>query len=126
MSGINEMELSRAVTENSRFNLTVSNLNEWVIDWLSKTLEKDRSEISIGSSFSDFGMDSVKCLEMANDLEEATGCEIDPTIAWEAPTVAELVKIVCEQSNSVSINTEEKGEVGDEISDEELLALLSE
>ena len=100
-------------------------LNEWVINWLILNVDAARKDISLSMSFSDFGMDSVKCLELAHDLENKACVTIDPTVAWQTPTIGELITLVCKKQTE-NIQTPEKPKAAEKetISDDELMSLI--
>jgi len=106
-------------------------IEEWVIDWLAKNLNVQSRDISLNSAFADFGVDSIKAVELAQDIEDTFQIEVDPVVAWEAPTVSHLIahitafvtSVAPEESKSEP-NVSKKYEFLD-MSDEEFIAMLT-
>ncbi|NJR16077.1 MAG: AMP-binding protein [Calothrix sp. CSU_2_0] len=67
-------------------------IQTWLINWLSQKLYIQPEEIDPNRAFADYGMDSVIAVELAQDLQEWLGISqaLEPTIAWNFPTIAEL------------------------------------
>ena len=73
---------------------TESDIRDWCRNYLTMTLEIPAVQISPETRFSRLGMDSASMLTFLVGLEEWLDVEIDPEIAFEHPTLAELAKYV--------------------------------
>lgn len=64
----------------------------WLIQWLSRNLQVEPTEIDPDRAFADYGIDSVTAVELAVDIQEAWNLpdELDATVAWNFPTIAAL------------------------------------
>jgi acyl carrier protein len=49
-----------------------------------------RPPASDHASFADLGLDSMSAIELAFELDKATELELEPTIFWLYPTIAQL------------------------------------
>ncbi len=63
---------------------------EKVKEILMEKTDKDASEITMETSFSDLGIDSLDIVEMSMDLEDAFGIELE--VDEKLATVGDLVK----------------------------------
>ncbi|WP_246192789.1 acyl carrier protein [Kitasatospora atroaurantiaca] len=55
-------------------------------------------ELDATVPFTEYGLDSVAALHLYGDIEDAFGFSLDPTLAWEYPTVAELAGFLATES----------------------------
>jgi acyl carrier protein len=69
---------------------SVDSLRSWLIDWLAREMEIDRSRIDLGQAFLSYGMDSMKAMMMVGDLEAMLGLRLPPTLAWDYPDIHSL------------------------------------
>lgn len=114
----------------------VSEINAWVANQLKIPL----SSVDANRSFSEYGFDSVMGIEIAMFLERKYQVDIDSTVIWNYPTVAELAAWLhheiqpklAESSAEIQPPASPKpdgnqgvpGNEINELSDEELLGLL--
>ncbi|BAZ08809.1 beta-ketoacyl synthase [Calothrix sp. NIES-4071] len=57
----------------------------------------DSQLISLDAGFFDLGMDSLTSIELRNCLQTSLKCSIPPTVAFDYPTVGELVNYLAQQ-----------------------------
>lgn len=69
---------------------TVAAVQTWLVNWLSQELKIEPQAIKLNKSFADYGLDSVVAVELAEDLGNWLGRELDATIAWNFPTITSL------------------------------------
>ena len=69
---------------------TADVIQEWIGKWLSKQLKLSLQAINPSKSFTDYGMDSVVAVELAQDLGEWLHQPLDATVAWNFPTIKAL------------------------------------
>jgi acyl-CoA synthetase (AMP-forming)/AMP-acid ligase II/alkylation response protein AidB-like acyl-CoA dehydrogenase/acyl carrier protein len=71
---------------------TQSALQQWLVEWLSRTLNLAIAEIEPDRAFADYGMDSVMAVELAQEIQDSwtLAQELDATVAWNFPTIAAL------------------------------------
>ncbi|MCM0591135.1 MAG: AMP-binding protein [Gloeotrichia echinulata DEX184] len=125
----NGNEATQTITLNHQ---TPEMLETWICEWLNKKLKVDPDTIKPSLSFADFGLDSIFAVELAQDITDWCGLEVEATIVWNYPTVEALANYLAEGLNHtdasiVSANLPEKEEVLKvlgQISDEEMSALL--
>jgi acyl carrier protein len=71
----------------------------WLINRLSLYLQRGESEIAVNVPFAEYGLDSVAALSLFGDIEDEFGLYLEPTVAWDHPTVAALASFLVEQSD---------------------------
>ncbi len=72
--------------------VTMSYLQEWCIDHLSRVLEVPRSKVDPSSEFSNLGLDSVTAVTMVLELETVLGIQLDPEMLFDYPTITSLAE----------------------------------
>lgn len=67
-------------------------LQAWLINMLAKRLRADPGQIDPEASLADFGMDSLIAIRVTSDLEKYLEIQLEPTLLWEHPNIAALVR----------------------------------
>jgi acyl carrier protein len=84
------------ITSEVKSNYESDEMNEETQDkllaWLASNLNLPLSSISKEISFSELGLDSISAVSLSQAIQEMWNIEIDPTIAWDFPTVNLLSK----------------------------------
>ncbi|MEY9870874.1 acyl carrier protein [Streptacidiphilus sp. MAP12-33] len=65
-------------------------LRRWITERVALYLERDPAAISLSVPLATYGLDSVVALSLCGDIEEEYGVELEPTVAWDYPTVEAL------------------------------------
>ncbi|MEH2326484.1 MAG: acyl carrier protein [Nostoc sp.] len=71
---------------------TAVEIQAWIVSYLADLLEVDSDEIEVTIPFDRYGLDSSAAVGLTGDLEDWLGCELDPTLLYDYPTVEALVK----------------------------------
>ena len=73
-------------------------LRRWISEWMVGNLQVPRGVVDPKKPFAEYGMDSVKAVEFAQDLEELLEdkVEIDEVVAWNYPNVDALIQYITE------------------------------
>jgi acyl carrier protein len=71
-----------------------SSIQHWLLARVAYYLERDPAEIDPGASLVGYGLDSVYALTLCGDIEDEYGLEVDPTLAWDYPTVEAIVGVL--------------------------------
>jgi acyl carrier protein len=77
--------------------ISVDSLKSWLIDWMMREMELDRSSIDPAESFLSYGMDSIQSMTMVGDLEATFELQLAPTLAWDYPDVNTLASYLAER-----------------------------
>lgn len=62
----------------------------WMVDWLAQTLQLPTTAIDVQRPLADYGLDSLKAVELAEALQSSLGIPLSPTLAYEYPTIEAL------------------------------------
>ncbi|MGK7957479.1 MAG: acyl carrier protein [Crocosphaera sp.] len=69
---------------------SASEIQLWLVNYLTDLLEVDSSKIDTTAPFTAFGLNSLTTAGMASDLAKWLGKEISPDSAYEYPTIEAL------------------------------------
>jgi acyl carrier protein len=86
------IELNPTSTVAAKQIPTAANIQAWIVSYLAELLEVDSDEIEVTIPFDRYGLDSSAAVGLTGDLEDWLGCELDPTLLYDYPTVEALVK----------------------------------
>lgn len=67
-------------------------VQEWMVAKLSNLLNMKPSEISVTAAITRYGVDSVRLVEVAADLEKWLGRKIDDEVLQDHPDIQSLAK----------------------------------
>ncbi|WP_328870173.1 acyl carrier protein [Streptomyces sp. NBC_00287] len=69
---------------------TERTLTDWLVHRVAEYLRTPPSEIDPAVPLAQYGLDSIAALSLCGDVEDAFGVPVDPTAAWDYPTVQAL------------------------------------
>jgi acyl carrier protein len=69
-------------------------LANWLVEKVAYYLRKDTSEIKTDQPLAGYGLDSVYAVSLCGDLEDLLSIYVEPTLAWDYPTINEIVKFL--------------------------------
>lgn len=67
-------------------------LQDWLTEKLAEELGRDAEDIDIDQPFAQYGVDSVLAVTLVADLEDAMGCELNPTLLFDYPSIAAIAQ----------------------------------
>lgn len=82
--------MTRLVTQTFN-NETLTN---WLVERVAYYLGKNTSEIKTDQPLGGYGLNSVYAVSLCGDLEDLLSIYIEPTLAWDYPTIDEIVKFL--------------------------------
>ncbi|MFJ9178085.1 acyl carrier protein [Streptomyces sp. NPDC102360] len=62
-------------------------IRAWLLDRVAYYLELPVADIDEGAALAELGLDSVYALTLCGDVEDRFGLVVEPTMAWDHPTV---------------------------------------
>ena len=74
-------------------------IQAWVKKYLVDDIEVEESLVLLSASFDAMGLDSVKQVELIGAMEDWLGTKIEPTLAYDYPTIAALSREISLQIN---------------------------
>ena len=69
---------------------TVPEIEAWITSKVLLYTEIEAADITPEASLVELGLDSAFALTLAGDIEDTYEIEVDPTFAWDYPTLREL------------------------------------
>ncbi|MEU3529448.1 acyl carrier protein [Streptomyces sp. NPDC038707] len=69
---------------------TTEELTTWLSDRIALYLKRRPQEIDPSVPLAEYGLDSVAALSLCGDIEEDYDLILEPTVAWDYPTVQAL------------------------------------
>lgn len=70
--------------------LAIEDLEAWLTDRIAAYDNTGGVAVTTTTPLTDLGLDSVYALALCGDIEDEFGIEVEPTIAWDHPTIKEL------------------------------------
>lgn len=77
--------------------VTADDLRQWVLARVAYYIEGEPENIDPDAKLVGYGLDSVYALTLCGDIEDEYGLVVDPTLAWDYPTVNAIVGYLGEQ-----------------------------
>ncbi|GBF80594.1 acyl carrier protein [Aphanothece sacrum] len=83
------------MSKNASDNLpTHTDIENWLISYVSQLLEIEPIKIDTQVSFNEYGLDSSAAIVLTGDLQEFIGSELDPTLLFDYPTIDALANYI--------------------------------
>jgi acyl carrier protein len=76
-------------------------LVDWLIDRIAVYLATCPAAIETDKTFGDYGLDSAFALNLCTDLETELGILVEPTIAWDYPTIHAIAGHLAESTGRI-------------------------
>ncbi|WP_347178615.1 acyl carrier protein [Streptomyces iconiensis] len=70
---------------------------DWLAARLSEFLQRPVAEIDPRTPFAEYGLDSVAALSLYGDIEDEFELYLEPTVAWDHPTVEDLARYLARE-----------------------------
>lgn len=71
-------------------------ISAWVTDKVAGYLDRPPGDIAPDVPFAAYGLQSVYALALCGDVEDEFGIAVEPSLAWDHPTVAALAAFLVE------------------------------
>ncbi|MGB7325903.1 MAG: AMP-binding protein [Rubripirellula sp.] len=69
----------------------------WMSQWLVARAGVDPVDVALEKPFADYGLDSMTAVEMSGEIEDWSGVELTPMVAWNYPNTATLSEFIADQ-----------------------------
>ncbi|MGI5157355.1 acyl carrier protein [Microbispora sp. CA-102843] len=69
---------------------SLSDLRRWLIERVAAYLRLPPAEIDPTVKLRTYGLDSIHALSLCVDVEETVGLLVEPTLAWDYPTIDDI------------------------------------
>ena len=97
-------------------------IESWMTEWLIVRGGVDPNDIDLEKPFADYGLDSMSAVEMSGEIEDWSGVELTPVVAWNHPTVSRMSSFIVDRLFADGHTLKRRNEV----SPAELESLLDE
>jgi acyl carrier protein len=77
--------------------VTQAAIESWMVEWLIARGGVAPHEIDVKRPFAEYGLDSMTAVEMSGEIEDWSGVELTPVVAWKHPTVSSLTGYITDQ-----------------------------
>ncbi len=74
-------------------------IESWLVAWIAKETRLDPSTVDAREPLVNFGLGSRQALLLVGDLEDWLGTRLEPSLAWEHPTVERLSVFLAARGN---------------------------
>ena len=78
-------------------NVTESDIRDWCIAYLRKTVDNPSIAIGPDASFAELGLDSASSAYFIVELEDWLGLELPPELVFDYPTITQLARYLVER-----------------------------
>ncbi|WP_433331284.1 acyl carrier protein [Spirillospora sp. CA-294931] len=69
-----------------------TDLRSWLREKVAHYAQRDAAEIDTSAALTTYGLDSVYALILCGDIEDRLGLVLEPTVAWDHPTIEALAR----------------------------------
>lgn len=69
-------------------------LRLWLVNYLARLVDAHPADIETRQSFASYGLGSLSAVRMAGDLETWLKREIPATLAWDYPTIEDVIQFL--------------------------------
>lgn len=76
---------------------TTESLTTWLAERIALYLNRQPAEIDSNVPLAEYGLDSVAALSLCGDIEDEFDLVMEPTVAWDYPTVHALASHLMEE-----------------------------
>jgi acyl carrier protein len=77
--------------------INVIPIQDWLIERVAAYVERPAADIDPAVHLAEYGMDSVYALGLCGDIEAMYDIEVDPTLAWDHPTISAITDHLAER-----------------------------
>jgi acyl carrier protein len=71
---------------------TAADIQAWLVLYLANLLQVDPDEIDVTLPFDSYSLDSAGAIGLSGDIEQWLGCQCEPTLLYDYPTIEALTK----------------------------------
>lgn len=89
--------MTDTTTDAAQSSAGIDELRQWVLARVAYYIEGAPDDIDPDAKLVGYGLDSVYALTLCGDIEDRYGLVVDPTLAWDYPTVNAIVGYLAEQ-----------------------------
>lgn len=84
-------------SQNQATQKSAPEIQVWLVSYLAKLLNIEPEDVNVTIPFERYGVNSEDAIILSGDLQEWLGCELDPTLLYDYPTIEALVQYLAEE-----------------------------
>lgn len=84
-------------------------IQEWLRTQIAESLTVNSAEIDVREPFASYGLSSIAAIGLTADLEEWLQVRLEPTLAWDYPTIELLARYLADELGH-ALDTQQSGE----------------
>lgn len=88
--------LPQEPTSKDRQSMTTM-VQKWMSEWLVVHAGIQPGDLDIDKPFGEYGLDSMTAIELSGEIEDWSGVQLTPVVAWNYPTIAKLSGYMVDQ-----------------------------
>ncbi|EWC64596.1 Acyl carrier protein [Actinokineospora spheciospongiae] len=81
-------------TTTSTSTTVPADIAQWLAGRVASYLDTDAATIDLDLPLAEYGLDSVYALSLCGDIEDTLGLVVEPTLAWDYPTVNAMAEFL--------------------------------
>ena len=78
-------------------NKTAADIQAWLVSYIAELLEIETNGIDIAIPLEHYGLDSSEAVVLSGDLQDWLGCDLDPELLLDHPTIEALTQYLTEE-----------------------------
>jgi acyl carrier protein len=90
-------DTTTTVTTSAAQQHNAESLSVWLVDRIAVYLKRSSDQIDATVPLAEYGLDSVAALSLCGDIEEDFDLVLEPTVAWDYPTIEALAAHILEE-----------------------------
>src|SRR5262245_8445638 len=72
-------------------------IQEWLTTQIADSADIDRADVDVREPFASYGLSSIAAVSLTADLEDWLQIRLDPTLAWDYPTIDSLARYLADE-----------------------------
>lgn len=77
---------------------TTKEISNWLVYQLTEKLNIQKDVINLDKPFADYGLDSIAAVNIAGEMEDWLGVEVEVTLLWDYPNIEALSNYLVEEN----------------------------
>jgi acyl carrier protein len=102
------MQIRHLMTISNSRQFEIADIQDWLVNQFADRLEIDPEDIDIHEPFDNYDLNSVETIVLLKKLEKWLECNLNPTLIFNYPNIAELAKRLAEETSVTRQKTEGK------------------
>ena len=97
-------------TDNTKHTETANSLQQWLIGQVAEISKLPAAKIDPQQPFSTYGLGSLEAVQLTSKLSDYLEREVSPTLAYDYPSINEIVKHIHANNSAQIIQTEQESQ----------------